>query len=57
MKDGPKNRLRAQDIHKIVDVFTRQLEIPQYSRLVRFVVAPPLTVIAAPALNKALTPM
>ncbi len=34
MKDGPKNRLRAQDIHKIVDVFTRQLEIPGYSRLV-----------------------
>ena len=28
MKDGPKNRLRAQDIHKIVDVFTRQLEVP-----------------------------
>ena len=24
MKDGPKNRLRAQDIHKIVDIFTRQ---------------------------------
>ena len=24
MKDGPKNRLRAQDIHKIVDVFSRQ---------------------------------
>ena len=24
MKDGPKNRLRAQDIHNIVDVFTRQ---------------------------------
>jgi type I restriction enzyme M protein len=36
MKDGPKNRLRAQDIHKIVDVFTRQLDIPQYSRLVSF---------------------
>jgi type I restriction enzyme M protein len=36
MKDGPKNRLRAQDIHKIVDVFTRQLEISQYSRLVSF---------------------
>ena len=35
MKDGP-NRLRAQDIHKIVDVFTRQLDIPQYSRLVSF---------------------
>jgi type I restriction enzyme M protein len=36
MKDGPKNRLRAQDIHKIVDVFTRQLEVPKYSRLVSF---------------------
>src|SRR5213594_3734994 len=36
VKDGPKNRLRAQDIHKIVDVFTRQLEISQYSRLVSF---------------------
>ena len=34
MKDGPKNRLRAQDIHKIVDVFTRRLEIPKYSRMV-----------------------
>jgi type I restriction enzyme M protein len=34
MKDGPKNRLRAQDIHKIVDVFTRQAEIPKYSRMV-----------------------
>ena len=29
MKDGPKNRLRAQDIHKIVDVFTRRLEVPR----------------------------
>jgi len=36
MKDGPKNRLRAQDIHKIVDVFTRQLELPKYSRMVSF---------------------
>jgi type I restriction enzyme M protein len=34
MKDGNKNRLRHQDIHKIVDVFTRQLELPRYSRLV-----------------------
>ncbi|HEV3298212.1 MAG TPA: type I restriction-modification system subunit M, partial [Planctomycetaceae bacterium] len=34
MKDGPKNRLRAQDIHKIVDVFNRQLEVPKYSRMV-----------------------
>jgi type I restriction enzyme M protein len=33
MKDGPKNRLRDQDIHKIVDVFTRQLEVPRYSRM------------------------
>jgi type I restriction enzyme M protein len=34
MKDGPKNRLREQDIHKIVDTFTKQAEIPRYSRLV-----------------------
>lgn len=34
VKDGNKNRLRAQDIHKIVDVFNRQLEIPKYSRMV-----------------------
>ena len=36
MKDGPKNRLRAQDIHKIVDVFNKQLEVPKYSRMVSF---------------------
>lgn len=34
MKDGNKNRLRQQDIHKIVDAFTRQLDLPKYSRLV-----------------------
>ena len=34
LKDGNKNRLRAQDIHKIVDVFTRQIELPRYSRMV-----------------------
>ena len=34
MKDGPKNRLREQDIHKIVDVFRRQLDVPKYSRMV-----------------------
>ena len=34
MKDGPKNRLRSQDIHKIVDVFTKQTEIERYSRMV-----------------------
>ena len=32
MKDGPKNRLREQDIHRIVDTFTRQDESdPRYS--------------------------
>ncbi|TPW35512.1 type I restriction-modification system subunit M [Oecophyllibacter saccharovorans] len=36
IKDGAKNRLRAQDIHKIVDTFTRALEIPGYSRSVSF---------------------
>ena len=34
MKDGPKNRLRAQDIHKIVDTFTKRAEILKYSRMV-----------------------
>lgn len=33
-KDGNKNRLREQDIHKIVDTYTRQLALPGYSRLV-----------------------
>ena len=36
MKDGPKNRLRAQDIHKIVDAFDRRLDVPKYSRMVPF---------------------
>jgi type I restriction enzyme M protein len=36
MKDGNKNRLRAQDIHKIVDVFNKQLELARYSRLVPY---------------------
>ncbi len=34
IKDGNKNRLRAQDIHKIVDAFTRQAELPRFSRMV-----------------------
>ncbi len=34
IKDGNKNRLRAQDIHKIVDAFNKQVEIPKFSRLV-----------------------
>ncbi|MEX0900340.1 MAG: N-6 DNA methylase [Gammaproteobacteria bacterium] len=33
-KDGPKNRLRAQDIHKIVDIFARQADVSRYARLV-----------------------
>ena len=37
MKDGPKNRLREQDIHKIVDVFTRQDGADsKYARMVGF---------------------
>jgi type I restriction enzyme M protein len=34
MKDGNKNRLREQDIHKITDVFNKQTEVPKYSRFV-----------------------
>ncbi|MEU7582193.1 class I SAM-dependent DNA methyltransferase [Streptomyces sp. NPDC041068] len=36
VKDGPKNRLRSQDIHKIVDVFTRQTPVERYARMVPF---------------------
>lgn len=36
MKDGPKNRLRAQDLHKIIDVFNRQQEVDGYARTVSF---------------------
>ncbi len=43
VKDGNKNRLRAQDIHKIVDVFNHQRELARYSRVV------PLLEIASPA--------
>jgi type I restriction enzyme M protein len=34
VKDGNKNRLRHQDIHKIVDVFNRQADVPKYARMV-----------------------
>ncbi|MCD4743833.1 MAG: type I restriction-modification system subunit M [Desulfobacteraceae bacterium] len=34
IKDGNKNRLQEQDIHKIVDVFNKQLQISKYSRLI-----------------------
>ena len=43
IKDGNKNRLREQDIHRVVDVFTWQTETPRYSRL------GPLAEISAPA--------
>ena len=33
-KDGPKNRLRPRDMHKIVDAFVNQKEIERYSRMV-----------------------
>ena len=42
VKDGNKNRLRPQDIHKIVDTFTKHIDIDRYSRMV------PLSEIADP---------
>jgi len=35
-KDGSKNRLREQDLHKIVDVFNHQLTRSRYSKMVSF---------------------
>ncbi|MCC7438198.1 MAG: N-6 DNA methylase [Armatimonadetes bacterium] len=34
IKDGPKNRLREQDIHLIVDTFTKLADVPGYARMV-----------------------
>jgi type I restriction enzyme M protein len=34
IKDGNKNRLREQDIHRIVDTFTKQIDVPRYARMV-----------------------
>lgn len=34
IKDGNKNRLRFQDLHRIVDVFNNQIEVEKYSRMV-----------------------
>jgi type I restriction enzyme M protein len=35
MKDGPKNRLRERDIHRIVDIFARQDESdPRFARII-----------------------
>ena len=36
MKDGPKNRLRDMDIHKIVDTFVKRQDVPKYARMVGF---------------------
>ncbi len=36
MKEGPKNRLRDMDIHEIVDVFNKRLDVPKYARMVPF---------------------
>lgn len=36
IKDGNKNRLREQDIHKIVDTFNKQTNTPRYARMVPF---------------------
>ncbi len=33
-KDGPKSRLRERDIHRVVDTFTRQVDVPRYARMV-----------------------
>jgi type I restriction enzyme M protein len=35
-KDGNKNRLREQDIHRIVDTFNKQIDTPRYARMVPF---------------------
>ena len=36
IKDGNKNRLREQDIHRIVDTFTNERDVPGYARMVPF---------------------
>jgi len=36
VKDGNKNRLREQDVKKIVETFNKQLELEKYSRMVAF---------------------
>jgi type I restriction enzyme M protein len=35
-KDGPKNRLREQDIHRIVDTFAKGADVPRFARMVPF---------------------
>lgn len=36
IKDGNKNRLREQDIHRMVDSFKKQVDVPRYARMVSF---------------------
>lgn len=36
IKDGNKNRLREQDIHKVVDIFEQQKPMPKFARLVSY---------------------
>ena len=36
LKDGNKNRLREQDIHRIVDTFRKAQDVPGYARMVGF---------------------
>lgn len=36
IKDGNKNRLRQQDIHKIVDTFNKRLDLPGYALMVNY---------------------
>ncbi len=36
IKDGNKNRLREQDIHRMVDTFNKQADTPRYARMVAF---------------------
>jgi len=50
VKDGNKNRLRDQDMHKIIDVFTGAREVPKYARMV------PMAEIAANDFNLNIPP-
>lgn len=34
IKDGPKNRLRERDLHRIVDTFINETQVDKYSRMV-----------------------
>ena len=36
IKDGPKNRLREQDLHRIVDTFQKGQDVARYARMVPY---------------------